>query len=84
MLKNGDIKVEVLNSSLGDLKMDERFEHPQNKKEVIVGKLLSLGDYLKEGDMYPSENGHWEECEPCDFGADIDEECHTTWVRPQV
>jgi len=40
--------------------MAETFIHPQSEKEIF-GEQLVPGDVLREGDVYPSTTGEWQE-----------------------
>ena len=58
-----------------------RFIHPLSGIPVF-GELLKPGDELKEGDVYPSSSGQWQNCPV--LGLKIQPGCTTIWVRPEM
>ncbi|MFC1729788.1 hypothetical protein ACFL6I_05575 [candidate division KSB1 bacterium] len=62
--------------------MDVQIEHPKSGK-IVVGRQLNTGEEIRDGDVFASETGCWED-DPSLQGSKIDEGCIIIWVRPQV
>jgi|GEM_PF-3585555 len=62
--------------------MAETFIHPQSEKEIF-GEQLVPGDVLREGDVYPSTTGEWQDCPAGLPGQKLGPKCVGFWVRPE-